>query len=298
MRSEDDCFLAGKLWQTRQGLKSRGITLPTKVCIIKALVFPAVMHGGKEGRASKNWCFQTVVLEKTPENPLGSREIQPVDLKGNQPWILIGRTDAEAEAPLFWSPDANSQPTGKVPDAGRDWGQKEKRESEGEMAGWHHRCSGHELGQTLGRWWGTGRPGVLQSTGSQRVRRNWVTEQQQQQVTFERAVITEVGGCAFMGWGMRWRWRTPRECRLLRGLDGGADKMTPWRTSSSVQFYDMKEVWERPGREEAEKREKLMKLQKKEDHWWSPEQRDQEGTEPNTLWTLIAQMCVLPLKPH
>ena len=75
---------------------------------------------------------------------------QPVNLKGNKPWILIGRTDAEAEAPVFWSPDANSWLIGKVPGAGKFWGQKEKRVSEDEMAGWHHWCNGHELGQTLG----------------------------------------------------------------------------------------------------------------------------------------------------
>ena len=104
----------------------------------------------KEGRVPKNWCIWTVMLEKTPESPLDFKEIKPVNLTGNQPWILIGRTDAEAEAPVFWSPDAKSRLTRKVPDAGENWGQKEKRASEEEMAGWHHRCNGHELGQTPG----------------------------------------------------------------------------------------------------------------------------------------------------
>ena len=81
----------------------------------------------KEGRAPKNWCFQTVVLEKTLESLLDSKEIQPANLKGNQPWILIGRTDAEADAPILQSPDAKSFFTGKGPDAGEDWRQKEKR---------------------------------------------------------------------------------------------------------------------------------------------------------------------------
>ena len=90
------------------------------------------------------------MLEKTPESPLDSREIKPVDLKGNQPWLLIGRTDAEAEVLVFWSPDVNSWLIWKVPDAGKDWGQKEKRSSEGEKAGWHHRCNEHEPGQTSG----------------------------------------------------------------------------------------------------------------------------------------------------
>ena len=91
-----------------------------------------------------------MVLEKTPESPLDSKEIKPVNLKGNQPYILIRRTDAETETPVLWSPDGNSRLIGKVTDAGKDWGQKEKRASEDEMAGWHHRCNGHELGKTLG----------------------------------------------------------------------------------------------------------------------------------------------------
>ena len=104
----------------------------------------------KEGRVQKNQCLWTVVLEKTPESPLDSKEIKPVNLKGNQLWILIGRTVAEAETPVFWSPDAISQLIGKVPDAGKDWGQKEKRAPEDEMAGWHQWCNGQEFGQTLG----------------------------------------------------------------------------------------------------------------------------------------------------
>ena len=110
----------------------------------------------KEGRASENWCFQTVVLEKTPESPVDSKEIKPVNLKGNQPWIFSGRTDAEAEAPVFWSSCANSWLIGKFPDAGKDWGQKEKRASEDGMAGWYHWCNEHELGQTPGNGEGQG----------------------------------------------------------------------------------------------------------------------------------------------
>ena len=99
-----------------------------------------------EGRIPKNWCLQTAVLEKTSESLLDNKEIKP----GNQPWILVGRTDAEAETPIFWSSDANSWLIGKVPDTGNDWERKEKRASEDKMAGWHHRCNGHEFGQTLG----------------------------------------------------------------------------------------------------------------------------------------------------
>ena len=109
-----------------------------------------------------NWGPWTVVLEKTLESPLKNEEIKPVNLEGNQPWILIGRTDAEAEAPVFWSPDMNSRLTGKVPDAGKDWGQKDKMVSDDEVAGWHHWNNGHELGQTLGDGEG---PAVLQSMG-------------------------------------------------------------------------------------------------------------------------------------
>ena len=104
----------------------------------------------------KNWCLWTVVLEKTPQSLLDSKEIKPVNLKGNQPWILIGRTDVEAEAPVFWSSDVNSGLIAKVSDAGKDWGQEEKRASEDEMAGWHHWCNGSELGQTSGDGEGQG----------------------------------------------------------------------------------------------------------------------------------------------
>ena len=110
----------------------------------------------KKGSVPKNWCLWTVVLEKTPESSLDSKETKPVNLKGNQPWILIGRTDAEVDTPVLWSSDENSWLIGKVPDAGKDWGQKEKRVSEDEMGGWHHQCNGHELGQTLGDGEGQG----------------------------------------------------------------------------------------------------------------------------------------------
>ena len=108
----------------------------------------------KEGRAPKNVCLKTMVLEKTPESLFNSKEIKPVNLKRNQPWILIWSLDAEAEAPEFWSHDANCRFIGKVPDAGKDW--KQKRASEDKMAGWHHWCNGHELGQTPGDGKGQG----------------------------------------------------------------------------------------------------------------------------------------------
>ena len=87
----------------------------------------------KESWMPKNWCFWTVVLEKTPESPLDDKEIKPVNPKGNQSWIFIGRTDTEAEAPIFWPPVAKSQLAGKDPDVGKDWRQKEKVSAEDEM---------------------------------------------------------------------------------------------------------------------------------------------------------------------
>ena len=104
----------------------------------------------EESWAPKNWCFWTVVLEKTLESPLDCKEIQPVHPKGDQSWVFIGRTDAEAETPLLWPPHMKSWLTGKDPNAGRDWGQEEKGMTEDEMAGWHHQLDGHESGRTPG----------------------------------------------------------------------------------------------------------------------------------------------------
>ena len=106
--------------------------------------------GYKESWAQKNWCFWTVVLEKTPESPLNCKEIQPVHPKGNQSWIFIGRTDAEAEAPILWPPDVKNWLTGKNPDAGKDWRKEEKGTTEDYMVGWHHWLNGHEFEQALG----------------------------------------------------------------------------------------------------------------------------------------------------
>ena len=114
-----------------------------------------------------------MVLEKTPERPLDSKEIKLANPKGNQPWIFIERTDATAEAPILWSPDAKSQLPGKDPDAGKYWGQEEKRVTEDEMVGWHHWPSGHESEQASG----DGKPGVLQSMGLQRIGYNLATVQ-------------------------------------------------------------------------------------------------------------------------
>ena len=100
--------------------------------------------------SKNNWCFWTVVLEKTLESPLDFKEIKPVNLKGNQSWIFIGRTDAEAETSILWPPDAKNWLIWKDPDAGKDWRQEEKGATEDEMVGWHHWLDGHELEQDLG----------------------------------------------------------------------------------------------------------------------------------------------------
>ena len=104
----------------------------------------------KEGRSPKNWCFWTVVLEKTLESSLGCKEIKPFNPKGNQSWIFTGRTDSEAEAPILWPPDVKSWLIRKDPDAGKDWRQEEKGMTEDEMVGWHHWFNGHESEQAPG----------------------------------------------------------------------------------------------------------------------------------------------------
>ena len=104
----------------------------------------------KESWAPKNWCFWTVVLEKTLESPLDCKETQLVNPKGDQSWIFIGKTDAEADVPILWPPDAKSWLIGKESDGGRDWGQEEKGTREDEMAGWHHWLNGRESEWTPG----------------------------------------------------------------------------------------------------------------------------------------------------
>ena len=104
----------------------------------------------KESWTPKNWCFWTVVLEKTFESPLDCKEIQLVNAKGNQSWIFIGRTDAEAETPILWPPYGKNGLIGKDPDAGKDWRQEEKGTIEDEMVVWHHQLDGHEFEYALG----------------------------------------------------------------------------------------------------------------------------------------------------
>ena len=127
----------------------------------------------KESWAPKNWCFWTAVLEKTLL--LDSKEIQPVHPKGNQSWIFIEKTDAEAEAPILWSPDVKNWLIWKVPDAGKDWRQVEKGTTENEMVEWHHQLKGHEFEQAPGgSWWWRWKLDVLRSMGLQS--RTWLSD--------------------------------------------------------------------------------------------------------------------------
>ena len=126
----------------------------------------------EESWAPKNWCFWTVVLEKTLKSPLDCKEIQPVHSKGDQSWVFIGRTDATAETPVLWPPHAKSWLTGKDSDGGRDWGQEEKGTTGWD--GWMASLTRWAwIWVNAGSWWWTGRPGVLQFVGLQRVGHDW-----------------------------------------------------------------------------------------------------------------------------
>ena len=138
----------------RQYIKKQRLTLPTKIHIVKAMVFPVVMYGCESWiiKKSEQWRINALelVLEKTLESPLESKKIKPVNPKGNQPWKVIGRTDAEAEAPILWPSDAKNQFIRRDSDAGKDWRQEEKEMTEDKMVAWHHRLIGHTFEQALG----------------------------------------------------------------------------------------------------------------------------------------------------
>ena len=129
----------------------------------------------EESWVLKNWCFWTVVLEKTLKGPLDCKEIQPVHPKGDQSWVLTGRTDAEANTPILWPLHVKSWLIGKDPDAGRDWRQEEKGTTEDEMAGWHHQLDGHEFEWTPVVGDGQGGLACCDSWGC-RVGHDWATE--------------------------------------------------------------------------------------------------------------------------
>ena len=162
--------------------KSRDITLPTKVRLVKAMVFSSGHVwmwelDCEESWALKNWCFWTVVLEKTLESPLDCKEIQPVHPKGDQSWVFIGRNDAEAEIPILWPPHVKSWLIGKDSDAGRAWGQEEKGTTEDERAGWHHGLNGRGSEWTPGVGDGQGGLACCNSWGRKELdmteRLNW-----------------------------------------------------------------------------------------------------------------------------
>ena len=163
-------------------LKSRDITLPTKVHIVKAMVFPVVMYGCESWTIEKaeHWRtddFELWCWRRTLESPLDCKEIQPVHPKGNQFWIVIGKTDDEAETPIFWPPDGKNWLIWKEADVGKDWRQKEKGTAEDEMIGWHHQLDGHDFGQAPGVGDGQGGLACCGSwMGSQRVGHDWATK--------------------------------------------------------------------------------------------------------------------------
>ena len=150
----------------------------------------------------KNWCFWTVVLEKTLESPLDCKEIQLVHSKGDQSWVFIGKTNAEAETPILWSPHSKSWLIGKDSDAGTDWGQEEKGTTEDEMAGWHHRLDGHEFGWTPGVGDGQGGLVCCDSWGRKESdtteRLNWT--ELKQPLTDSSVMLTRMLTWATTGW--------------------------------------------------------------------------------------------------
>ena len=156
-------------------LKNRDIAWPTKVHLVKAVLFPVVMYGCecwtiKKAGALKNWCFRTVVLDETLESPLDSKEIKPVNPKGNQSWIFFGRTEVESETPMLWPPYVKNWLIRRQPDAG---GQGDNRRWDSWMAlltWWTWVWVSSES------WWWIGKPGMLQSLGSQWVIHDWATE--------------------------------------------------------------------------------------------------------------------------
>ena len=179
MRLKKYLFLGRKVMTNLDSiLRSRDITLPTKVHLVKAMVFLVVMYGCemdyKESWMPKNWCFWALVLGKLFESPLDCKEIQPAHPKGDQSWVFTGRTDVEI--PILWPPDEKNWLFGKDPDTGKDWRQEEKVDDRG-WDGWMASPTQWTwVWVNSVSWWWSGRPGVLQSMGSQRVGHNWVTE--------------------------------------------------------------------------------------------------------------------------
>ena len=155
LKLKDTCFLEGSFDKSIQHIKKHRHYFADKGLSSQSYGFSS-SHvwmwelDYKESWALRNWCFWTVVLEKTLENPLDSKEMKAINPKGNQHWIFIGKTDVEAETPILWSPDAKNWLIGKDPDAGKDWRQEEKETTEDEMVGWHHRLNRQEFEQGQG----------------------------------------------------------------------------------------------------------------------------------------------------
>ena len=160
----------------------------------------------EEGWVLKNWCFWTVVLEKTLESPLDCKEIQPVHSEGDQPWDFFGRNDAKAETPVLWLPHFKSWLIGKNCDAGRDWGQEEKGTTEDEMAGWHHWLDGGESEWTLGVGDGQGGLACCDSRGC-RVGHDWATELNWTKLRIVRG-LQEQSWPKLMGTWTKAEWKT------------------------------------------------------------------------------------------
>ena len=177
--------------------------MPTKVRLVKAMVFPVVMYGCETWTVKKAECWRIdafELLEKSLESPLDCKEIQPVHRKGNQSWIFIGRTDAEAETPIIWQPHVKSWLIGKDPDAGKDWGQQEKGMTEDEMVGLHHQLNAHGFEWT---------PGVGDGQGGLACCSSWSCGESD---TTERLNWTELIGSYLGDPGLIPRfWRSPGE---------------------------------------------------------------------------------------
>ena len=192
----------------------------------------------KEGWALKNWCFWTVVLEKTLQSPMDCEEIKPVNPKGSQSWIFIGRTDAETVAWTLWPPDVKSRLTGKDPDAGKDWGQKEKGATEDEMVGWHHWLNGHEYEQALGDGEGQGSLVCFSPWGCKELD---TTEQLNNSTSWEYYRVWKLYSSTFFLTGSWWGapvWRGKLSSRLpmkrFGPLPAGWSSEHPWGLSIAL----------------------------------------------------------------
>ena len=176
------CLLLGRKVMTNLDsiFKSRDITLSTKVCLVKAMVFPVVMHGCeswtiKKAEHQRINAFELWCCRRLLRIPWTAKRSNQSILKEISPWVFIGRTYVEAETPVLWPPDAKSWLIWKDPDAGKDWRREEKGTTKDKMVGWHLWLNGY-VWVNSGSWWWTGRPGMLQSMGLQRVGHDWATE--------------------------------------------------------------------------------------------------------------------------